>query len=340
MQYLVTVMPEKQSTKKGISTLAVHDFVEDGNLSVYVGATVDPTRTVEIFEAIRWLYNGVMDRKLLDVQFKNSPLYSTVDIDHITESNRRTSSTFGDILDNDVAIAMGAGTTGIGEKVMFKAGFDQLRDFFLEDSAAPVVVADAGDWYIVGDSLVAAANPPNSWVDVMVADGRLGAGTVINALAGRGISSNGYGGPTGGGVGTTWDLTGYVAGLKVMIALGSNDPGTMGKGRIETDTTAIVNDLITAGALPGEIHFQMPPYTNYDNLLQTESQSEWDVGPVITWMTNSLSAFPHVGRAGVTILPGTREVDGVHPDQAGHNDLANQMYPYMLGVNNKIALAA
>ena len=99
-------------------------------VAIYALANVPLYRQVEIVNAWQWLWNGVKDRNLLDVQFAGSTLYSGASVDNITASNRRTESTIASFDPEDIAIGMGATVTGLfkGAVVPLASAFEQLRE--------------------------------------------------------------------------------------------------------------------------------------------------------------------------------------------------------------------
>ena len=94
---------------QSITTSTTVDEVDTNGVAIYIGATagttVNEARQVEIIDAWRFLMNGIRDRNIMP-QFA-SVVYSGVDIDRISENQRRTISTFSEFGINDVFIGIG-----------------------------------------------------------------------------------------------------------------------------------------------------------------------------------------------------------------------------------------
>lgn len=121
--------------RREISTITVTatvDDVEASSIAIYTGATVGDNRQVETVNAWQMLVNGLRDRNIL--QTFGGVVYSGVDIDDISEANRRTIGTIASFTDNDVII--GVGQLVVAEfldwVVMLETGFDVLSDKALE----------------------------------------------------------------------------------------------------------------------------------------------------------------------------------------------------------------
>jgi len=106
-----------------------------GELTVIVGAAVPLRRQTEIFNAIKFLANGIRERNLLEEQFRNLPLVTAVSIDAITANNRRTSSTFAGstVVDTDIVIAMGLDATDHSHVLMLDTAIEAMADVLLEN---------------------------------------------------------------------------------------------------------------------------------------------------------------------------------------------------------------
>jgi hypothetical protein len=101
-------------------------------VSVYIGDNVNESRQAEIVNAWRWLYNGLMDRNLLEGQFKGLDIYSGSNIKFLTAIERRTSVPFATILETDVGIGIGSAVTAFGGVTMILTAIQLLQDFALE----------------------------------------------------------------------------------------------------------------------------------------------------------------------------------------------------------------
>jgi hypothetical protein len=113
------------------STIVVSDTliaVPADRIAVYAGDNVDLGRQNEIINGWKWLWTGVRDRNLLDVQFNGNVLYSGAAIDSLTEYNRRTASVVTSFTDDDIIIGLGNAVTGAagGAIDQLKVAFDKL----------------------------------------------------------------------------------------------------------------------------------------------------------------------------------------------------------------------
>jgi hypothetical protein len=171
-----------------------------------------------------------------------------------------------------------------------------------------------GGYYICGDSLTApnglgTENDPKSWAYVMTNDGRMA--TQINAANARGIYHNGY--APGGGTGTTWDLSGYVANpsrTDAIIHLGSNDDnGNATKAQFQTAYQKLIDDLEALGL---RVHCVLPPHNDVWNTDNTRSWVEELRPDAYDWPL------------------GRPTIDGVHMTQTGHNRHATTAHNALL----------
>lgn len=101
---------------KEIGAITITDVVAEvpsGNIAIYVGDTVELHRQVEITTAWKKLWNGIRDRNLIGAgdQFDKAVIYTGVDVNSVTEYNRRTESIVASFTDNDIIIAIGAEVT-------------------------------------------------------------------------------------------------------------------------------------------------------------------------------------------------------------------------------------
>ena len=86
--------------------------VPANNIAIYAGSTVALRRQVEMVTGWNFLWNGIRDRNLMDVQFAGSVLYSGTDIDKKGENDRRTESVVASFSNNDIIVGVGLGATG------------------------------------------------------------------------------------------------------------------------------------------------------------------------------------------------------------------------------------
>lgn len=137
-QFTMDILAKNGPDKLGIvETDAVVD-PGPAEIAIGFGDSVPEHRALEIINGWKWLWNGVRDRGLLDDQFSGALLITGAQIDSITESNRRTSSTVGDFAADDIFVAVGTGVAteaGLGRSatVMLESGFENLREFANEE---------------------------------------------------------------------------------------------------------------------------------------------------------------------------------------------------------------
>jgi hypothetical protein len=137
-QYTITMMPNGQGWKPEVTPSDAAAAAPGVNeMSIGYADDVETHRTLEMHNGWRWLWNGVRDRNLLDVQFVGSLLLTGANINSLTESNRRTSSDILDFATGDVWIGVGAGvsTGAIGRSAnqMLDSGFRMLREYAKEN---------------------------------------------------------------------------------------------------------------------------------------------------------------------------------------------------------------
>ena len=104
------VVSQKQLKLSSVVVDEVFAPVAPDNIAVYAGATVNSARQVEIVTGWMFLYNGIRDRSLMDIDnlFYNQDIYTMTDIDKKGEFDRRTESILASNTDNDIMIAFGA----------------------------------------------------------------------------------------------------------------------------------------------------------------------------------------------------------------------------------------
>ena len=136
--YTITMQPNGQGFKPEItpSDAALAPPGPNEMLIAYADG-VATHRLLEIQNAWKWLWHGIRDRNLLDVQFVGSLLITGVPVDSITEQARKTSSTIGDFVAGDVLVSIGLGVStgsiGRGATQMLDSGFRMLREFAKEN---------------------------------------------------------------------------------------------------------------------------------------------------------------------------------------------------------------
>ena len=102
--------------------------VPANNIAIYAGSTVALRRQLEMVTGWNFLWNGIRDRNLMDVQFNGFILYSGTDINKKGENDRRTASDVVSFTDNDIIVGLGAGATGEfhGAVLPLDSAFEQL----------------------------------------------------------------------------------------------------------------------------------------------------------------------------------------------------------------------
>ena len=106
------------------------------SIIVVIGDDVD-YRQVETLNALKWLWNGVRDRDLLDSGVSvpgNGQLVSACNIDAISPANRRTA--WGDtvvLTEGDVGIMVGTDMFGQGAINYLESAFKAAIDFTREN---------------------------------------------------------------------------------------------------------------------------------------------------------------------------------------------------------------
>ena len=114
MTLMVTgeVVANRVLAKTSIVVSEVVVEVPSDNIAIYAGADVALYRQVEMVTGWNFLWNGIRDRNLMDVQFNGAILYTGTDIDKKSEFDRRTASAVVSFTDNDIVVGIGAGATG------------------------------------------------------------------------------------------------------------------------------------------------------------------------------------------------------------------------------------
>lgn len=128
-----TMLPNRQISNI-IVTEGVAAEVGANDIAIYALDNVPLYKQLEIFNAWRWLWNGVRDRNLLDSQFVGAILYTYSNINILTENDRRTSSALIDLNPEDVVIGIGLNVTTDfrGAVTPLETGFEKLRHAALE----------------------------------------------------------------------------------------------------------------------------------------------------------------------------------------------------------------
>ena len=103
-------------------------------ISIIVGSAVPLRRQTEIISAINFLESGWRDRNLLDGSFAGAACVSSVNINAITPTNRRTSSTLAGNTATTTDVSIGIGVTANnGYTTMVETAFEVLKKVLLEN---------------------------------------------------------------------------------------------------------------------------------------------------------------------------------------------------------------
>ncbi len=135
-QFTLSMLPSRQGFKPAVVETAIVALPLVDEIVLARGDLVHHSRQLEIMNGWRFLWNGVRDRAILDVQFLGAVLVSSVGINNIGETDRRTSSDLVSTTDNDITLMMGSGVTGAGRASatqLFESGFQMLREFAREN---------------------------------------------------------------------------------------------------------------------------------------------------------------------------------------------------------------
>lgn len=131
-QFTIVLTPGRPSEVKKDVTITT-PLVDPGANEIWVGFgdTVATRRGNEIVEGLRWLVQGIRDRKLIDEEsplFKGADLVTAANIDILTEANRRTSSSLAvsTVADPDLVVAMGDAVTDLTYRNIHDNAFEQL----------------------------------------------------------------------------------------------------------------------------------------------------------------------------------------------------------------------
>lgn len=122
------ILPNKGLDAITITALPVE--VPVNSIALYLIDPASDQRQLEIDNGWRWLWNGVRDRNLLDIQFNGALLYTAVPLDNIVAAGRKTSSQFLDVEAGDIGLGISAETTALfrGAVTPLEVAFQQLRD--------------------------------------------------------------------------------------------------------------------------------------------------------------------------------------------------------------------
>lgn len=109
--------------------------VDANSIAIYAGDNVPMYAQNTMTSGWKWLFDGVMDRNLLDgAPWAGVVLYTGSNWQIMTENDRRTESILSTITEDDIFIGMGNGVTELLDKVMLYAAFKLLTEFALEET--------------------------------------------------------------------------------------------------------------------------------------------------------------------------------------------------------------
>jgi hypothetical protein len=139
IQWVADYTPALDSQKQNMAFVGTGADVTANQIAIYTGDDVPLYRQLEILNGWEWLYQGILERNLLDLDtgsaFPGAILLTGCNIDQLmSEVNRRTSSIFADFLADDVFIGLGTAVTTSGDLETLFSAFDRLRQFALEET--------------------------------------------------------------------------------------------------------------------------------------------------------------------------------------------------------------
>jgi len=127
IQYTMTLSGRSGDKTAVVRTLALA-LPADDEITIMGGDNLDLYRQVEIFDGLRWLYRGLVERDLF-TEFAGANTVSSVPLDDRSEAARKTASDLTVVAVDDIAIAISAtlmdNTKGHGT---IETAFQQLRD--------------------------------------------------------------------------------------------------------------------------------------------------------------------------------------------------------------------
>lgn len=104
----VVVLPDRQVDHRDVVISDIVAVVPDNAVAIYYGSTVPEHRALEMVNGWMKLWNGLRDRNLLAItNVGTGHLYSAMDIENLTEEERRTS--WGDttpVTTSDIALGV------------------------------------------------------------------------------------------------------------------------------------------------------------------------------------------------------------------------------------------
>jgi hypothetical protein len=129
-QWTMPFLPAKEGNKLLATYVDTGSVpVADDNITIYIGDDVPFYPQSTYIDGWIWLYNGVVDRLLLDGPFNGAVLYTGADYQNLTANNRRTESLIASFTTTDVVIGLGLNVTATGSTVMLQNAVYDLVDF-------------------------------------------------------------------------------------------------------------------------------------------------------------------------------------------------------------------
>lgn len=134
-QWKLDYLPGKNQSKNGMVYVPTGLEIGADEISVYLGDNVPVSAQVIIVNAWEWLYNGVVERNLLDkAPWAGAILYTGSNWNKLTAADRRTESLLATLTEDDIIIGIGANVTALGDQVFLRTAFRRLREFAMEQT--------------------------------------------------------------------------------------------------------------------------------------------------------------------------------------------------------------
>jgi len=134
VQFTMT-LSGRSGDKTAVVKTAVLALPAADEITIMMGDDIDLKRRVEIFDGLRWLYRGLVERDLF-TEFAGANTVSSVPLDDRSEAARKTASDLTVVAVDDIAIAISAtlmdDSKGHGT---IETAFHQLRSSAREDAS-------------------------------------------------------------------------------------------------------------------------------------------------------------------------------------------------------------
>lgn len=130
-QWTMPFLPAKEGNKllaTYVSSGAI--AVADDNITIYLGDNVPLYPQSTYIDGWIWLYNGLIDRLLLDgPPWSGDVVYTGAAWNNLTANNRRTESLVASFTADDVILGIGQNVTATGSTMMLQNAVYDLVDF-------------------------------------------------------------------------------------------------------------------------------------------------------------------------------------------------------------------